>query len=90
MPQSQLLPLQSGGQSIYGLHPNMPEMQGYFNNQKNLALVANVGTLVQPTTQTTYKRTRTCRKISIRTPINRTSGRARNSPAHRYRVGPAK
>lgn len=55
LPQSQLLPLQSGGQSIYGLHPNMPEMQGYFNNQKNLALVANVGTLVQPTTQAAYK-----------------------------------
>ena len=55
LPQAQLLPLQSGGQSIYGLHPNMPEMQGYFNNQKNLALVANVGTLVQPTTQAAYK-----------------------------------
>jgi uncharacterized protein (DUF1501 family) len=55
LPQVQLLPLQSGGQSIYGLHPNMPEMQGYFNNQKNLALLANVGTLVQPTTQTAYK-----------------------------------
>jgi uncharacterized protein (DUF1501 family) len=33
----------------------MPEMQGYFNNQKNLALVANVGTLVQPTTQAAYQ-----------------------------------
>ncbi len=55
LPQGQLLPLQSGGQSIYGLHPNMPEMQGYFNNQKNLAVLANVGTLVQPTTQATYK-----------------------------------
>jgi len=30
------------------LHPSMPEMQGYFNNQKSLAIVANVGTLVQP------------------------------------------
>ena len=55
LPQGQLLPLQSGNQSIYGLHPNMPEMQGYFNNQKNLAVLANVGTLVQPTTQATYK-----------------------------------
>ncbi len=55
LPQGQLLPLQSGSQSIYGLHPNMPEMQGYFNNQKNLAILANVGTLVQPTTQATYK-----------------------------------
>jgi len=55
LPQSQLLPLQMNGQSIYGLHQNMPEMQGYFNNQKSLAIVANVGTLVQPTTQATYR-----------------------------------
>jgi uncharacterized protein (DUF1501 family) len=55
LPQSQLLPLQINGQSIYGLHPNMPEMQGYFNNQKSLAIIANVGTLVQPTTQATYR-----------------------------------
>jgi uncharacterized protein (DUF1501 family) len=55
LPQSQLLPLQSGGQAIYGLHPNMPELQGFFNNQKNLAVLTNVGTLVQPTTQAQYK-----------------------------------
>jgi uncharacterized protein (DUF1501 family) len=55
LPQSQLLPLQINGQSIYGLHPNMPEMQGYFNNQKSLAIVANVGTLVKPTTQAAYR-----------------------------------
>lgn len=55
LPQSQLLPLQVNGQSIYGLHPNMPDMQAYFNNQKSLAIVANVGTLVQPTTQAAYR-----------------------------------
>lgn len=55
LPQSQLLALQAGGQSTYGLHPNMPEMQGYFNNDKTLAILANVGTLVQPTTQATYQ-----------------------------------
>lgn len=55
LPQSQLLALQMSGQSTYGLHPNMPEMQGYFNNDKTLAIVANVGTLVQPTTQATYR-----------------------------------
>jgi len=55
LPQASLLPLQSNGQAIYGLHPNLPEMQGYFNNQKNLAIVANVGTLVQPTTQAAYQ-----------------------------------
>jgi len=55
LPQNQLLPLQSGGQAIYGFHPNMPELQGFFNNQKNLAVLTNVGTLVQPTTQAQYK-----------------------------------
>jgi len=54
IPQAQLLPLQIGSQATYGVHPNMPEMQGLFNTQKNLAIVANVGTLVQPTTQATY------------------------------------
>jgi uncharacterized protein (DUF1501 family) len=55
LPQSQLLPLQINGQSSYGLHPNMPDMQSYFNNDKTLAILANVGTLVQPTTQATYQ-----------------------------------
>src|SRR5271163_1787739 len=55
LPQSQLLPLQTSGQFTYGLHPSMPEMQGYFNNDKTLAIVANVGTLVQPTTQAAYQ-----------------------------------
>jgi uncharacterized protein (DUF1501 family) len=55
LPQGQILPLQSGAQSIYGLHPNMPELQSIFNNQKNLAILANVGTLVQPTTQQLYQ-----------------------------------
>ncbi|HLJ17784.1 MAG TPA: DUF1501 domain-containing protein [Bryobacteraceae bacterium] len=55
LPQSLLLPLQINGQSTYGMHPNMPDMQGYFNNQKSLAILANVGTLVQPTTQAAYR-----------------------------------
>ena len=33
----------------------MPEMQSFFNNQQTLAVLANVGTLVQPTTQQTYQ-----------------------------------
>jgi uncharacterized protein (DUF1501 family) len=55
LPQGQLLPLQSGNQANYGLHPNMPELQALFNNQKTLAVLANVGTLVQPTTQQAYQ-----------------------------------
>jgi uncharacterized protein (DUF1501 family) len=55
LPQTQLLPLQIGNQAPYALHPNMPEMQSLFNNQKNLAVLSNVGTLVQPTSQQTYQ-----------------------------------
>jgi len=55
IPQTQLLPLQSGSQATYAIHPNMPEMQSLFNNQQTLAVLANVGTLVQPTTQQQYQ-----------------------------------
>jgi len=55
IPQTQLLPLQVGNQATYGLHPNMPEMQSLFNNQQTLAVLSNVGTLVQPTTQQQYQ-----------------------------------
>jgi uncharacterized protein (DUF1501 family) len=55
LPQASLLPLQVGGKANFGLHPNMPELQGLFNNQKTLAVLNNVGTLVQPTTRANYK-----------------------------------
>ncbi len=35
---------------IYGMHPNMSEMQKLYNDQ-NLAIIANVGTLVEPVTK---------------------------------------
>ena len=34
----------------FGLHPSMTELQSLFNNDKKLAIMANVGTLVEPTT----------------------------------------
>ena len=55
IPQAQLLPLQIGNQATYGIHPNMPEMQSLFNNQQTFAVLANVGTLVQPTTKQQYQ-----------------------------------
>ena len=56
--QSSLLPLNlvtadPQGRS-FGLHPNMPELQSLFNNDRKLAVMANVGTLVQPTTAAQY------------------------------------
>jgi uncharacterized protein (DUF1501 family) len=54
LPQAQLLPLQeSGGVLRYGLHPSLPGIQGLWT-AGNLAVVANVGTLVQPLTKAQY------------------------------------
>src|SRR5579863_7288413 len=55
LPQAQLLPLQeSGGVLRYGFHPALPGLQGLWTSG-NLAVVANVGTLVQPLTQAQYQ-----------------------------------
>ena len=51
-----VLPLNAtntGGRT-FGVHPSLPELQGLFNNG-DAAFIANVGTLVEPTTITTYK-----------------------------------
>src|SRR3982751_6843856 len=40
----------SGDSSVYGLHPNMPELASLFTGG-HAAIVANVGTLVAPSTQ---------------------------------------
>jgi len=42
-----------GDGSAYGLHPNMPELATLFNDG-HAAIVANVGTLIGPTTQAQY------------------------------------
>ncbi len=42
-----------GDGTVYGLHPNMPELATVFNAGK-AAIVANTGTLVGPTTQAQY------------------------------------
>jgi len=52
--QGVLLPITSKTQQVgttaFGLHPNLPELQGLFGNGQ-LALLANVGTLLAPTTR---------------------------------------
>lgn len=56
IPQASLLPItvpRMGGLT-YGLHPNLIELQTLWNQQR-LAVVTNVGTLVQPMTRTTYQ-----------------------------------
>jgi len=52
IPQSLLLPLsfQSGNGGSFAFHPNLPELQTLFN-QRKLAIITNVGTLVAPVTK---------------------------------------
>ena len=52
LPREALLPLQpiNPDGKDYGLHPAMPDLQQYFNDGQ-LAIISNVGTLVEPTTK---------------------------------------
>lgn len=52
--QQALTPAASGGPTNYGLHPAMPELAGLFNSGK-AAIIANVGSLLYPTTQADYQ-----------------------------------
>ena len=54
IPQASLLAVSPAGGGSYGFHPNMPEIQGLFN-QGRVAMVCNVGPLVEPLTRTTYQ-----------------------------------
>jgi uncharacterized protein (DUF1501 family) len=61
LPQNSLLPLGTGG--AFALHPSMPEVQALFNSS-NAALLANVGTLLTPTSKSAYQ------AASVQTPTN--------------------
>jgi uncharacterized protein (DUF1501 family) len=50
---STLRPVQAADGSVYGFHPNMADVQNIFQSKK-LAIVANVGTLLQPLTRAQY------------------------------------
>jgi uncharacterized protein (DUF1501 family) len=51
--QGALLPI-SNGSDAYGLHPSLVEIQGLYNQGK-AAILANVGMLVQPLSQSQYQ-----------------------------------
>jgi uncharacterized protein (DUF1501 family) len=54
IPQANLLQISPLSGGSYGLHPNLPEIKTLFDQQK-VAVVANVGPLVEPLTRTTYQ-----------------------------------
>jgi uncharacterized protein (DUF1501 family) len=63
--QSQLLPLAvSGSVPAYGLHPALTGLQSLWNSG-NLAIIANVGTLVQPLTKAQYLLTTSVKPESL-------------------------
>jgi uncharacterized protein (DUF1501 family) len=65
LPQSQLLPLAvASGAPQYGFHPALPGLQSLWA-AGHLAVVANVGTLVQPLTQAQYLSTATTKPESL-------------------------
>jgi uncharacterized protein (DUF1501 family) len=65
LPQAGLLPLQeAGGVLRYGLHPNLSGLQSLWSSG-SLAVVANVGTLVQPLTKAQYLSTATQKPESL-------------------------
>jgi uncharacterized protein (DUF1501 family) len=65
LPQAELLPLEvSAGSPLYGLHPALAGLQSLWA-AGNLAVVANVGTLVQPLTKAQYLLTTTTKPESL-------------------------
>jgi len=65
LPQSQLLPLAvAAGAPLYGLHPALPGLQSLWASG-SLAIVANVGTLVQPLTKAQYLSTAAAKPQSL-------------------------
>ncbi len=60
LPQASLLPIAPPSAGAFGFHSKFTEMQALFN-QKHLAVLANVGTLVRPTTRAQYQQ----RQVSL-------------------------
>lgn len=54
IPQANLLAVSPASGGSYGFHPNMTQVRDLFN-QGSLAVISNVGPLVEPLTKTTYQ-----------------------------------
>jgi uncharacterized protein (DUF1501 family) len=55
IPEASAIPVNAGvsGRS-FGFHPSLPGLAGIFNTDRKLAVVSNVGVLLQPTSMTQY------------------------------------
>jgi uncharacterized protein (DUF1501 family) len=54
LPQASLNSINTSKGDEYGLHPSLVELATLYNSKKNVAVLANVGSLVTPLTQTDY------------------------------------
>ena len=54
LPQAGLNMINTSQGDQYGLHPGLTEIASLYNSRKNVAILANVGTLVTPLTQAEY------------------------------------
>ena len=64
IPQGSLAPLAQGGQTAYGLHPNLAPMQAIWDAGK-LAVLFNTGPLIQPLTRDQYRQSRALRPMNL-------------------------
>lgn len=55
LPQASLNSINTSKGDEYGLHPSLAELATLYNAKKNVAVLANVGSLVTPLTQTEYR-----------------------------------
>src|SRR5579871_4639057 len=76
--QASLLPLQIAGQANFGFHPNLIELQGFFNNQKISRCLPTLAPWFNPPRKHSTKNIKIFLRIFFLTPTSRTSGKPRN------------
>ena len=88
LPQASLLPIAPPSAGAFGLHSKFTELQALFN-QKHLAVLTNVGTLVRPTTRAQFQQRQVTLPQNLSpTRIKRHKCRLPRSPATDRQDGP--
>ena len=76
LPQNTLLPVTADGNTPYGLHPSLVQIKQLYEMQKKVAMIFNVGTLVDlPRRPSIRMGPSPFREISTHIPINNLNGR---------------